>query len=139
MTIIGGNNQFGKPFLAYRDGGYQKMQLRDNDHTPYAKRPGSVDSMLNVEVTRFMPWDGPTDTSKTSGATIGISFEEITTTGDIVNKQRTAGRTISHNFPMMEALKLARFIMEAAAKHEDQAVRDAAINIAKTFETEQSR
>jgi hypothetical protein len=133
--IIKGNNEFNKPFARFRDtgdGGPQLMQLRDRDHTPYNKRPGSVKSMLAVEASRYMPWDGPTEASRTAGDSIGISFEEITTS----DNGRQAGRTISHQFPIAEALKLAEFILQAAAKNEDYTVKGEAARIASTIASE---
>lgn len=128
---IGGNNEFGAPFKPYthddEPGGWERMILRDGEHAPYNKRRGEVKSLLNVEVNRFMP----NDKHPNSGANISIAFEEITTTGGQYNgdkPERTAGRTISHNFTMMEALKLAKFILEAAAVHTEE-TREQVINI----------
>lgn len=122
MTKIGGNKTFTAPFAQYggvalADGGWQRMNYRNADHCPDAKRPTDiVQSMLNVNATRFMP----NDKSPTSGHTIGISFEEITTTrGKNGKPDRTAGRVISHEFPIMEALKLAEFILECAMANPD--------------------
>lgn len=99
---------FCAPFVKY--GVMEAIQYRDPDHTPYNKRPGSVDSVLQIEASRML-----------GGDAVSISMEEITTTKNWgTGAVRTAGRTISASLPLAEAEKLACFILDAC-----QAARNA--------------
>jgi hypothetical protein len=77
----------GKTYNTYSDD--EVVWLRDEDHTPYNKRVGEVDSVLNVEVR-----------APSHAKWIGFRVEETTTTKNYGNKpDRTASRTISFNIP----------------------------------------
>lgn len=99
--------QFSKVFHPYGNGApnITAIQYRDPKHTPDNKRAGQVDSQLTVTAKR-----------STGNDTLELSLEEITTTTNFDNgQQRTASRTISTGVPLAEAVKLAQFILEAAA------------------------
>lgn len=98
---------FGNVFLPYGATvpNVTAIKYHDAKHTPDNKRAGQVDSQLTILAKR-----------STGNDTLELSFAEITTTTNFeTGQERTASRTISTDMPLIEAVKLARFILEAAA------------------------
>lgn len=113
---------FGAPFKPYGENvpNIEAIQYRNKDHIPDNKRQGEVESILTITAKRYI-----------NGENIELGFEEITTTGGQYHgdkPKRVACRTISTTMPLPQAVKLARFILEAVAMQANNNQADLAIN-----------
>ena len=83
----------------YGKGTRDAFKFRDHKHTPYNKRPGSVNSSAYLIIEDEPEGANTDDKTKTTAPVKGwlsISIEEVTTHGDR-SQSRTISVTLSHD------------------------------------------